>query len=131
MKRKAYYPVKHTRIKTFTASCGAQQVSIDNAFLGPIPERILTPLVKNTAFVSSAITNAFTFHHYMANLLLYVNGVHHLAEPLTMKCSSTLGAARAYETLFSSTGMHHDDRAQMITLEMFTKGFYVLGFDLT
>jgi hypothetical protein len=37
MKRKAHYPVTHILIKTFTASCGFQQVSIDNAFLGPIP----------------------------------------------------------------------------------------------
>jgi hypothetical protein len=48
-----------------------------------------------------------------------------------MDCSSPFGATRAYETLFSSTGIYHDDRSQMLTLEMFTKGFYVLGFDLT
>jgi len=48
-----------------------------------------------------------------------------------MDCSSPCGATRAYETLFSSTGTHHDDRAHMITLEEFTKGFYILGFDLT
>ena len=47
-----------------------------------------------------------------------------------MDCSTPFGATRAYET-FSSTGIHHDDRAHMITLEMFTQGFYVLGFDLT
>ena len=33
--------------------------------------------------------------------------------------------------MWKSTGIYHDDRAHMITLEMFTKGFYVLGFDLT
>ena len=32
---------------------------------------------------------------------------------------------------FSRTGIHHDDRAHMITLEMFTKGYYILGVDLT
>ena len=48
-----------------------------------------------------------------------------------MDCSSPFGATRAYETLFSTTGIHHDDRVHMITLEMFTKVFYVLGFDLT
>ena len=63
--------------------------------------------------------------------MLYVNGVQHPSEPLTMDCSSPFGATRAYKTLFSSTGIHHDDRAHMITLEMFTMGFYVLGFDLT
>jgi hypothetical protein len=120
MKRKAHYPVTHTQIKTFTASSGAQQVSIDNAFLGPIPERILLAMVKNTAFVVSASTHPFDFNHYMTNLVLYVNGVQHPAEPLTMDCSSPFGATRAYEKLFSSTRIHHDDRAHMINLDIFT-----------
>ena len=59
MKCKAYYPVSLTQIKTFTASSGFQQISIDNAFLGPIPESTLIALVKNTAFVGSPSTNPF------------------------------------------------------------------------
>ena len=35
LKRIAHYPVMHTQIKTSTASSGAQQVSINYAFLGP------------------------------------------------------------------------------------------------
>ena len=46
MKRKAHYPVTHTQIKTFTASSGSQPVCINNAFLGPIPERILVVLLR-------------------------------------------------------------------------------------
>ena len=47
-------------------------MSIDNAFVGPIPERILIALVKNTAFFVSASTNPFHFHHYdMKNLVMY------------------------------------------------------------
>ena len=64
MKRKAHYTVTHTLIKSFTACSGSQQISIDNAFLGPIPEIILIALVKNTAFVDSPSTNPFHFHHY-------------------------------------------------------------------
>jgi hypothetical protein len=76
MKRKEHYPVTYTQIKTFTASSGAQQVDINNAFLGSIPEMIVIAMVKNTAFVVSASTNPFHFHHYdMTNLVLYVNGV--------------------------------------------------------
>ena len=67
----------------------------------------------------------------MTNLVFYVNGIQLSSEILTMDCSSPFRATRAYETLFSSTGIHHDDRAHVITLEMFTKGFYILGFDLT
>jgi hypothetical protein len=88
--------------------------------------------VKNSTLVGSASTNPFHFHHYdMTHLVLYVNGVRHPSKPLTMNCCSTFEVTRAYETLFSSTGIHHDDRVHMITLEMFTKGFYILGFDLT
>ena len=67
----------------------------------------------------------------MSKLVLFVNGIQNPSETLTIDCSSTFGATKDYEILFSSTGIHHDDRAQMITLEMFTKCFYVLGFDLT
>jgi hypothetical protein len=61
MKRKAHYPVTHTQIENFTANSGAQHVSIDNAFLGPIPESILITVVKNTAFLGSASKNPFHF----------------------------------------------------------------------
>ena len=77
-------------------------------------------------------TNPFHFHHYdMTNLALYVNGVQHPPESLSMNCSTPFGATRAYETLFSITGIHHDDHAHIISLEIITHGFYVLGFDLT
>jgi len=46
-----------------------------------------------------------------------------------MDCYSTFGGTRNYKILFSSTGIHHD-RAHDYT-EMFTKGFYILSFDLT
>jgi len=63
--------------------------------------------------------------------VLYVNGVHHPSEPLTTDCSSPCRGTRAYKALFSSVGIHHHVRAHMITLELFTKSFYVLGFDET
>jgi len=96
MKRKAHYPVTHPQIKTFTASSGAQQISIDNALLGPIPERIQIALVKHSAFAGSASKYPYHFQHYhMTNLVLYVNGVQLPLEPLTVDCSSPFGATRA------------------------------------
>ena len=89
MKRKSHYLVTHTQSKTFTASSETQNISINNAFLGPVPDRIPIDLVKNVGFVGSASTNPFHFHHYdMTNLVLYINGVQHPLEPLTMDCSS-------------------------------------------
>jgi hypothetical protein len=61
MKRKAHYPVTHTQIKTFTARSGAQHVSIDNAFLKRIPDRIPLGFVKNGGFFGSARQLLSTF----------------------------------------------------------------------
>ena len=115
----------NTVIKTFAASSGPQQVSIDNALLGPFPERILIALVKNTTFVGSASTNPFHFLHYNITInLLHVNGVHHPPEPLTMNCSSPFGAMKQLLLLY-------------ITMTMFRwipykySPHYILGFDLT
>ena len=55
MKRKAHYPVTHSD-QTFTVSIGTQHVSIDNAFPGTVPERILIAKVINTALFGSAST---------------------------------------------------------------------------
>ena len=66
----------------------------------------------------------------MTNLVQHVNGVQIPSELRIMEGSSPFEATRAYETSFSGTGIHHDDRPHMITLKMFTKCFYVLGFDL-
>ena len=80
MKHKAHYPVTHSQIKTLTAIYGVQDVSIENAFPGTVPERILIAFVKNTPFVGSARTNQFHFHHCdMTNLVFFVNGVRNLS----------------------------------------------------
>jgi hypothetical protein len=47
-----------------------------------------------------------------------------------MDSSPPQGDTSPCETLFSSIGIHHDDRDHIITLEIFTRDFYVLGFDL-
>ena len=70
-KRKAHCPVTQTQIKKFTVTYEALQVSIDNAFLGTIPEKIIVVFVKNTTFLFSASTSPFHFHHYgITNLVL-------------------------------------------------------------
>jgi hypothetical protein len=121
----------HTQIKTFNVGGGSQQLSIDNAFLRPIPERVLTAIVKNTAFVGATSTTPFEFRHYMTHFVLYVNGVQYPSEAPAMDCSSSFGVSRAYEALFSSRGIYHDNRRRMITLDMYRKRFYALGFNLT
>jgi len=45
-----------------------------------------------------------------------------------MDCFLPFVVTRAYKTLFSRTVIHHDDLDHILTLQMFTKGFYIFGF---
>ena len=96
-----------------------------------MPERIFTALVKMQHLLALPVRPVYSHNYDTTNLLLYVNGVQHPSKPLSIDLCSHFGATRAYEILYSSTGIHHDDRAHMITLEMFTKGFHILVSDLT
>ena len=108
----------------FTANSEAQQITMNNAFLGTIPERILIALVKTLPLLFLPVRLHSTFIIVvMRNLLLCGNAFQHPSEPLDMNYSSPFGATWAYETLISRTGIHHDDRAPMITLGVFTQGF--------
>jgi len=127
MKRKAHYPVTQTQFKTLPKLLGPSK-SIDNAFFGPIPERIVLAFVKTPLSLVLPVRIHSTFF-VMIYLVFCVNGVQHPSEPqnaliLTLWCYQHL------RNTISSMSIHHDDRAH-ITLEIFTKGFYVLGFDLT
>jgi len=114
MKTKTLYPLTITQIKKFKASSRDQEVSIDIAYLGPVPRWILVAFVKNNPFVVFASTYPFHFHYYnVTKLVLFENGFQNLSEPLTMDCSSTFAVTRVYETIFSSTGVYYDDRAHM------------------
>jgi len=62
MKRKAHYPLTHIQMKTFTASFGAQLITMDDAFLGTFPEMIRVSFFINGVSVGSASANHPTFN---------------------------------------------------------------------
>jgi hypothetical protein len=48
-----------------------------------------------------------------------------------MNHPSPFGVTRAKDKLLSNTGIHHNHHSHKITMELFTKGFYRVGFDLS
>ena len=99
---KAYYPVHTLRLKSLLRVLGPKWSLSTMHSMDQFQNGFLY-LVKNIAFVGSASTNQLQFQHCdITNLVLYVNGVQHPSEPLTMDCSSPLGATIVYGTLYSS-----------------------------
>jgi len=71
----ARYNMTRVELKTFTISAGSKPLSIDNAFLGPVPKRLLFTMVKNADFIGTADTNPDKFQHYdISDFSLFVNG---------------------------------------------------------
>ena len=70
----ANYNLNRVELKTFTFASGSQSLSIDNAILGSIPNRLLFAMIDNKHFLCSADTNPFKFPHYMDSFSLYING---------------------------------------------------------
>ena len=60
----ARYNMTRVELKTFTFSAGSKPLSIDNAVLVRVPERLLFTMVKNADFIGTIDTNPYKFRHY-------------------------------------------------------------------
>jgi hypothetical protein len=63
------------QLKSFAYSGGTKSLSIDNAFIGQLPKRLLFTMVKNAEFIGFLDTNPFNFRHYdLSHFTLFYNG---------------------------------------------------------
>ena len=128
----ARYHYKRTELKTFTIPSGGRTLSLDNAIVGRIPNTIIFAMVDNEAYAGSLSKNPFALSHYsLENFSLFVNGVQVPSEGLQCNFSSKKYWARAYDTIFSGSGIKHYNRGNQITYDMFGHGYFMLIFDLT
>jgi hypothetical protein len=128
----ARYNITRVELKTFTFSSGSQSLSIDNAVIGPLPKRLLFTMVKNTDFLGSVNTNPYNFRHYDINYFaLYVNGKQIPSGGLTFDMNHEKMTVMGYRTLFVGSGIHHSNQGLQITNEDYTRGYFMLLFDLT
>jgi len=83
-------------------------MSIDNAFLGHVPKRLLFAMVRNAGFVGTTDTNPYKFHHYdFSYFSLFVNGKLYHNEGLSPGMDHEKTSVMAYRTLFEGSVIHH------------------------
>jgi hypothetical protein len=128
----AKYHYKRTELKTFTIPAGGRTLSIDNAIVGRIPNTIIFGMIDNEAYAGSLNKNPYALSHYsLENFSLFVNGVQTPSEGLECNFYSKKYWARAYDSIFSGSGIKHHDRGNQITYDMFGHGYFMLVLDLT
>jgi hypothetical protein len=81
----ARYNITRVELNTFTFCSGSRSLSIDNAVIGTLPNRLLFTVVKNCDFLGSVNTNPYNFCCYNLNYFaLYVKGKQIPSGGLTM-----------------------------------------------
>ncbi|XP_055377145.1 uncharacterized protein F54H12.2-like [Condylostylus longicornis] len=132
-KANAKYPYIRSEIKTFTIPANTSNISLDNVFIGQIPNAIVFCMVSNENFNGNRSKNPYYFDHQnLTQFQLYVNGAPVPNSPIETSFSThNFCNSRAYLTLFSGTGIHHSDKGHQISKELFTKGYTILAFDLS
>jgi hypothetical protein len=126
----ARYNITRVELKTSTFASGTQSLSIDNAIIGQLPNRILITMVNNKDFLGSVTSNPYNFRHYkLSNFAMYLNGKHIPSEGQSVDFGHEKSSVVAYRTLFTGSGIHHSVDHKIS--HMYINGFFMLLFDLT
>jgi hypothetical protein len=130
-KTAAKYPISRVDVKNITIPAGVTGKSIDNIFIGALPKRIIMGFVSNAAFNGDTTKNPFNFaHHNVDFVQLYADGQQipsRALQPDFIKGNYV----REYHSLYSGTGIHHQDEGNGISRADYPNGYMLLAFDLT
>lgn len=127
----AKYYFDRVTVKTFTIPANLSTISIDNAVNGILPTSLIFTMVDSDSYNGNIKKNPYNFQHFdISQFNLLVNGtpVPNVALETNFDQSQF---TRAYHTLFSGTGIHHNDRGHQITKDMFKNGYFLLAFNLS
>jgi hypothetical protein len=130
--RNAKYFYNQTEIKQYVVAPKGNSLTIDNVVIGKLPKILLFYMVDNSAYVGKMSKNPLNFkHNNINNFALYINGKQHPGEPIEIDFSEENDiTARAYSTLFASTGLLKSSQGIQISKSMYKNGYFILAFDL-
>lgn len=131
-KSAANYLYKRVELKPFTIAPGRSSISIDNIVLGTLPTSLYFMMIDNESYNGVFSKNPYNFKHNAIEMFsLFVNGVQCPSDPISTNFQNANICARAYSSLFSTTGTLHTPGGNLVTKEKFANGSFILGFDLT
>lgn len=132
-KTNAKYNYKRVEVKSFTIPQNSSSILLDNVFIGQLPNSIIFCMTENIGYSGKRSKNPYNFKHFdISQFVLNVNGVQIPNSAIETSFSEENSCyTRAYSTLFSGTGIYHNDKGHQITKSMFSNGFFMLAFDLT
>lgn len=127
----AKYHYKRCEVKSFTVGRG-NSINLDNIVIGQLPTSLIFLMIDNDAYNGVRGKDPFQFkHNNISSFSLYVNGTLIPNETILMDFSGGNQYARAYATIFSATGILHTPQGNLISLEKYKNGCFLIATDLT
>lgn len=133
-KSTAKYPYRRMTVRQYSVNAGTANLCLDNIIMGNKPNILLFAMLSNSSYCGSRDKNPFLFKNFgLQQFVLYVDGKQIPSKPLTLQHSTTEGnlTSRAYNTLFTATGINYFDKGHQITKQLFDTCYFMLAFDLT
>lgn len=113
------------------ASGGLYQKTVENMFLGRVPNRIIAGFCSNSSFSGALKENCFDFKHFdVSQLTLSVNGKIVNSSPLRINYTRD-SYMLPFIFSFINTGNVLFDDGYMIDRVAYKQGFALYAFDLT
>lgn len=124
-KQYALYPLERSDLKTYNIQKGSFSFSIDNAFQGSVPSKLILCLCSSETFHGNKHLNPFNFAHYNVSFVeVKVDGVSRPRAALTPDFT-----AGEYSEAFSAL-YENNDEGGLIEFKDFAEGYCVYKFQL-
>lgn len=130
LRHTAKYPITRVEVKNITIPQNIMSTTLDNIFLGQIPQRVIVLFVNSASFNGTLATNPFNFEHFNHNYLTVATDSSQHITPLKPNYASQLYVS-SYNTLFAATGVNFSDSGCTITHSEYASGYNMTVFDLT
>jgi hypothetical protein len=127
----AKYPYKKVEMHNYTIASGLYQKTIENMFLGKVPNRILFGFCKNSAFSGTINENCFDFENFnVSQLTLSINGKIVGSSPYKINYA-TNGCMLPFIFTFINSGNIFYDDGYGVDRDSYKNGYCMYAYDLT
>jgi hypothetical protein len=129
----AFYRISRVTTKSYVIPTGVRSHTIDGAFGGQLPKRILYTLVRNDAYNGVYNLNPFNYQHAnVSQTAVYVNGKCHPHVPFTpVYGDDNPNWTREYRALHDALGIYHGNKGLGIKWSDFPNGYCVYAVDIS
>lgn len=129
-KTPALYPFNRSEIKAYSIPAGLLTWSMDDLFLGNVPDRVVVGLTNSLGFSGSVSKNPFNFNDMNVNYMgFFVDGTSLPTVPFTPDYT-TNAYVTPFLSLFQGTGKYMKDDGNYIERLDYPNGYAIQMFDL-